>query len=268
MVNGYATLSNMGVPYVVLGEGTPTMLIIPGIEPEHRVPDGLRLQGVRSAFEELAEVEAVAVAWRSDRAPADITIDSIAEDYVDLARELELADMTIVGISTGCPMAIETAARLGHRCRRLVLVSGGAVAAPQGRSLLQTSAALAEQGQWRRVARAQISALYPNLFGTTILAGVAWLFPSLYGEPDEPAYYVRLCSIVAEADLRVRSKDVSARTLIINGERDTIYPPAIARETALLLTDGDVVLIPRAGHGVFKSHAGRINTLIANMIHS
>lgn len=268
MVNGYATLSNMGVPYVVLGEGTPTILIIPGIEPEHRLPDGLRLQGVRAAFEELAEVDAVAVAWRADREPSDITIDSIAEDYVDLARELELADVTIVGVSTGSPMAIETAARLGRRCRRLVLVSGGAVASPQGRSLLQSSAALAEQGEWRRIAREQISAFYPGLFGTTVLATVAWLFPSLYGEPDESAFYMQLCSIVAEADLRVRSKDVSAKTLVINGERDIIYPPEIASETALLLADGDVVLIPRAGHGVFKSHAGRINKLITNAIHS
>ncbi|MFW6292938.1 MAG: alpha/beta fold hydrolase, partial [Spirochaetota bacterium] len=106
MVNGYATLSNMRVPYVALGEGTPTILIIPGIEPEHRVPDGLRLQGVRAAFEELAEVEAVAVAWRADRDPSDTTLDSIADAYVDLARELELADVTIVGVSTGAPMAI------------------------------------------------------------------------------------------------------------------------------------------------------------------
>ncbi len=268
MVTGYATLSNMGVPYVVLGEGTPTMLIIPGIEPEHRVPDGLRLQGVRSAFEELAEVDGVVVAWRADRDPGDMTLESIAEDYVDLARELELADVTIVGVSTGSPMAIETAARLGPRCRRLVLVSGGAVVGPQGRSLLQSSAALAEQGEWRRIAHAQISAFYPSLFGRTVLAGVAWLFPSLYGEPEDPAHYVRLCSIAAEADLRVRSKDVSAKTLVVNGERDIIYPPEIAKETALLLTDGDVVIIPRAGHGVFKSNTGRINKLIASTNHS
>jgi len=267
MVNGYATLSNMGVPYVVLGDGTPTILIIPGIEPEHRLPDGLRLQGVRAAFEELAEVDAVAVAWRADRDPSDISLDSIAEDYVDLARELELADLTIVGVSTGAPMAIETAARLGHRCRKLVLVSGAAIPAPQGRSLLQESAALAEQGAWRRIAHTQISAFYPSVFGKTLLATVAWLFPGLYGEPEDPAYFMRLCSVVAEADLRVRSKDVSAKALVVVGERDVMYPPAVARETALLLADGDLVIIPRAGHGMFKSHASRVNKLISNAIH-
>ncbi|MFW6289051.1 MAG: alpha/beta fold hydrolase, partial [Spirochaetota bacterium] len=148
------------------------------------------------------------------------------------------------------------------------LVSGAAAVSPRGRSLLQESAALAEQGKWRRIAREQISAFYPGPFGTTVLAGIAWLFPSLYGEPDEPSYYMRLCSIVAEADLRVRSKDVSAKALVIVGERDVIYPPEVARETALLLADGDLVIIPRAGHGVFKSHASRINKLIASTMNT
>ena len=268
MVSGYATLSNMGVPYAVLGEGTPGILVIPGIEPEHLVPEGLRLQGVRGAFEELAEERAVAVAWRANRAPEEMTIGSIAADYVDLARELELTDLTIVSVSTGCAMAIETAARLGSRCRTLVLVSGGAVPSEIGRALLRRSAELAGLGRWRALAREQMIAFYPGLFGRTVLAGVAWLFPALYGEPDDPAYFMRLCTLAAEADLRRRSEDVSARTLVVNGERDVIYPPDVARETALLLADGELVTIPRAGHGAFKSHAGRIHRLIRSWIHS
>ncbi|MFW5688002.1 MAG: alpha/beta fold hydrolase [Spirochaetota bacterium] len=266
MITGYSTLSNMRVPYVVLGDATPEILVIPGIEPEHRVPEGLRLQGVRGAFEELAEKRTVAVAWRADRPASELTLATMASDYVDLVRELELTDVAIVGISTGCPMAIETAARLGRRCSRLALVAGGAYLSQEGQSLLRRSATLAEQGRWRELARDQIAAFYPNVFGRLVLASIAWLFPGLYGEPDDSDYFVAITSAVVDADLRSRAEDVSARALVVNGERDLLYPPAIARETALLLTDADVVTIPRAGHGAFKSHARRINRLLEGFL--
>lgn len=266
MVTGYATLSNMGLPYAVLGADPPSVLIIPGIEPEHRVPDGLRLQGIRGAFEQIAEQRSLAVAWRASRPADEMSLDAIADDYVDLARELELTDMAIVGISTGSPMAIETAARLGSRCTQLALVAGGAYLSQQGRSLLQRAVAHAQNGQWRRLAREQIAAFYPGLFGSAVLAPVAWLVPGLYGEPEDPDHFVGLTRVVAETNLRSRCKDVSARSLVINGTRDVLYPPEIAQETALLLADGELITVPRAGHGVFKSHAGRVNRLLLNYL--
>lgn len=268
MITGYSTVSNAGVPYAVLGEGVPGVLIIPGIEPEHHVPEGLRLQGVRGAFEDLAAKRPIAVAWRADRAREQepVTIASIAEDYAALARELELADLAVVGISTGGAMAIETAARLGERCSRLALVSAGACLSPEGRALLLRAVGYAEQGDWRRLGREQMAAFYPGFFGSTVLGTIAWLFPSLYGEPEDPSHFISLTRAVAEADLRARSEDVFAKALVINGERDLLYPPEVARQTALLLADGEAVIIPRAGHGAFKSHPGRINKLLVNYL--
>ncbi len=246
----------------MLGEDVPSILVIPGIEPEHHLPDGLRLQGVRGAFEEIAECRSLAIAWRADRPPQEISIETIAADYVDLARQLELTDLTILGVSTGCPMAIETAARLGPRCRRLMLVSGGASLSSRGRDLLDRSIALAQAGLWRTLAREQIAHFYPGLVGESVLASIAWLFPGLYGRPEDPAFFVALTRAVREADLRERCKDVDASAVLMNGERDLLYPPEVARETALLLTDAESVTLPRAGHGAFKSHAGRITKLI------
>lgn len=262
MITGYAAESDTGVPYVMLGEEVPSLLVIPGIEPEHHLPDGLRLQGVRGAFEEIAERRSLAVAWRADRPSQEISIETVAADYVDLARQLELTDLTILGVSTGCPMAIETAARLGPRCRRLILVSGGAFLSARGQDLLDRSVALAAAGLWRALAREQIAAFYPGLLGEYALAPIAWLFPGLYGRPEDPAFFVALTRAVREADLRTRCKDVDAPALLLNGERDLLYPPEIARETALLLTDAESTILPRAGHGAFKSHAGRITKLI------
>lgn len=262
MVSGYSTASNMRVPYVVLGEGTPAVLVIPGIEPVHRIPDGLRLQGVRGAFEELAEAHALAVAWRADRPADEISLDSIADDYVDLVRELEIADVAILGISTGAPMAIETAARLGSRCKLLALAAGGAYVSEPGRLLLRRSIELAQTGQWRSLARMQIAALYPDPVGRTLLAAVAWTFPTLYGTPNDPSFYTALTRIAEQSDLRERATDVTARSIVINGERDLLYPPEIATETALMLMNGEAVALPRAGHGVFKSRAGRIRKLL------
>jgi pimeloyl-ACP methyl ester carboxylesterase len=262
MISGYSTASNMNVPYVVLGDDTPSVLVIPGIEPEHRVPEGLRLQGVRGAFETMAEQQSLAVAWRADREPDELTLEAIADDYVDLIRELEIADVAIVGISTGAPFAIETAARIGPRCRLLALISGGASLSAEGRTLTERAMALAEAGNWRGLARSQIAAHYPDIAGRTLLAGVAWLFPQLYGAPEDPGFFLALNNLLLDHDMRDRAQDVTAPSLVINGERDVLYPPSVATETALLITNGEAVTIPRAGHGAFKSHAGRINRIL------
>lgn len=262
MISGYSTASNMRVPYVVLGEATPSVLVIPGIEPEHRVPEGLRLQGVRGAFADLAEAHSLAVAWRADRPAEEITLDVIADDYVDLVRELEMPEAVVIGISTGAPMAIETAARLGTRCKLLVLVSGGAAVSEAGRSFLEESVRLATEGEWRRLAWKQMIALYPSLFGRLVLAPVAAMMPGLYGTPDDSSHFCALTSIALSADMRELAQGIESSSLVVNGERDFIYPPDSATGAALLMTNGEAITIPRAGHGAFKSHAAKINRIL------
>ncbi|TVQ27182.1 MAG: alpha/beta hydrolase, partial [Spirochaetaceae bacterium] len=236
MVSGYSSIAATGVPYAVIGDGLPTRLVIPGVEPEVEVPDGLRLQGVRGAFEELVD-GGLCVAWRRT-VTQESTLDRIVDDYVDLIHELELADLSLIGVSTGSIIAVEVAARIGRRCRRLALVAGGARVSDAGRSLLDLAIEDASAGRWRELARRQTRAYYPGPIERAVLGAIAWGFPQLYGTPAHSGHYVELTRIVRDADVRERVAHVAAPILIVNGEHDVFFPPDEARQTALIADYG------------------------------
>ncbi|WIV66794.1 alpha/beta fold hydrolase [Natrialbaceae archaeon AArc-T1-2] len=48
-----------------------------------------------------------------------------------------------------------------------------------------------------------------------------------------------------------RLADVDHPTLVFGGERDPFFPPALARETAAALSNGELELVPGAKHGAF-----------------
>jgi pimeloyl-ACP methyl ester carboxylesterase len=235
-----------------VGDGLPTKLVVPGIEPEAAVPDGLRLNGVRGAFEDLAQHGSVCVAWRKEITTDHADFDEICDAYEDLVRELELADLTIIGVSAGSLFAIELAARLKGRCAGVVLVSGGAELSSDGKRLMERSAQLAEEGEWRKLAFLQTEAYYPGI-GGRLLAAIAWLVPGLYGTPEDTTHFTALLRLATRVSLFDRLKEVVAPLLLLTGEHDLLFPPDSGRRAALLCADGDQTVIPNAGHGLFKS---------------
>ena len=267
VVSGYSAVSTFGVPYVVVGEGLPTKLVIPGIEPEHAVPEGLRLQGVRGAFEELAEGGSVCIAWRREIKSDHASFNEICDAYEDLVKELELADITIIGVSTGSLFAIELAARLGQRCGGLALIAGGAELSDEGKRLMERSVQLAQEAEWRKLAYLQTKAYYPGI-GGRLLAGIAWLIPGLYGTPEDVTHFTALCRLVEDASLYGRVSEVSAPLLAMTGDADLIFPAEGTKRTALLSPDGEAIIVKNAGHGLFKSKSELVTDEIKRFIRS
>lgn len=244
-----------------MGEELPSVLVIPGTEPQHVVPDGLRLQGVRGAFDELTAVGSVCIAWRRELTTEESTLSDLCDAYEDLVRELELADLTIVGVSTGSLIAVELAWRLGTRCSHLALVAGGASVSDEGRVIIQKTIEDARNGAWRDIARLQMRSFYPGIAGR-FYGAVGRLFPALYGTPEDPTHFIALSRVALAADVFPRLPELRAHVLCISGENDIFFPPDEMHKLALLCPEGESHVIPRAGHGVFKSHAAEINKRI------
>jgi pimeloyl-ACP methyl ester carboxylesterase len=248
-----------------MGEELPTVLVIPGTEPAHVVPDGLRLQGVRSTFEDLAPLGSVCIAWQRKLTVENTSISDLCDAYEDLVRELELADLTIVGVSTGSLVAIELAFRLGKRCTHLALVAGGASVSEEGRIVIQQTIEHARAGEWREIAGLQMRSFYPGFAGA-FYGLVGRLFPALYGTPEDPTHFIALSHAALEADLFHRLPELEPRVLCVSGENDIFFPPDEMHKLALLCPEGESHLIPRAGHGVFKSHASEIHRRIREFV--
>lgn len=74
-----------------------------------------------------------------------------------------------------------------------------------------------------------------------------------HGEPD-PAALAGGLAILEQGDLRGRLGEVAQPTLLIQGERDTLFTLPAAEATAARLPNGRVAPIAGAGHAPFLSH--------------
>lgn len=74
-----------------------------------------------------------------------------------------------------------------------------------------------------------------------------------HGEPDQAALAGGL-AILQSGDLRSRLHELTQPTLLLQGERDTLFTLAAARSTAALLPHDRLATIAGAGHAPFLSH--------------
>ncbi len=100
-----------GHPVLFFHEGLGSSLMLPGAGALCREL-GLRMIAVeRPGF------------GQSDPHP-DYSFDAVADDVVVLADRLGLSEVSLCGVLSGAPSAIQTAVRLGPRARRVLLLSG------------------------------------------------------------------------------------------------------------------------------------------------
>ncbi len=80
-----------------------------------------------------------------------------------------------------------------------------------------------------------------------------------HGNP-QPRALERGLDILQQADLRPRLPELRCDTLLINGEHDTLFRPAAARQTLALMARARLEIIDGAGHAPFLSHPDRFLT--------
>ena len=74
-----------------------------------------------------------------------------------------------------------------------------------------------------------------------------------HGQPQAGALAGGL-QILMQADFRARLAEIRCPTLLLNGERDTLFPLNAARHAQTLLPDARLAVIDGAGHAPFLSH--------------
>jgi pimeloyl-ACP methyl ester carboxylesterase len=151
-------------------------------------------------------------------------------DMFALLDRLGIKSVKGVGISCGGNVLLHMATRQPHRVNAMVLVSATPYFPPQARALMRQYAANLPQAEWERLRHRhpggdpQIQAL---LASTTAFAD----------SYDDLNFTPPLLSTI------------SARTLIIQGDRDPLYPVELSVEMARAIPHSSLWIIPNAGHG-------------------
>jgi len=186
--------------------------------------------------------------WVNRRAglPRPVTIADLAADYAAGIVARFDTPVDIVGVSTGGSVALQLAADHPELVRRLVLVSAASRLGPRGKAGQRALAdALATRHQ-RRAGAVLLTTLGTPATGP-VWSALGWLLAPRMFRHDAGDL---LATLAAEDtfDLTAELPRIQTPVLVIGGDRDQPYGPALFAETAARLPHGRLLLYPRTSH--------------------
>lgn len=234
-----------GMPSFRIGAGAP-LVVLPGLTPRHTVPRGPAFLAEARALGPLARHREVWWVNRRAGLGPECTMADIAADYADrlpnVARPVD-----VMGISTGGAVALQLAADHPHLVRRIVLVSAGCRLGPAGKAGQRALLARLEANDLRGAGAELARLVGVRTAARSLEAWAGWLAgPLLYRGPTSDLE----ATIRAEDafDMSGRLAEIEAPALVIGGDEDTPYGPAVFRETARGLPHGKLLLYYGRGH--------------------
>lgn len=187
----------------------------------------------------------------SDWRIADLTFEAFVRDLETVVDETTTGPVPILGISQGCAVAIEYAARHPERVSHLILWGGYAQgwrvnASPEVRAEREAIFTLVRQG-WGRPDPA-----YRHLFSATFMpsatsAELDW-FNNFQRETVSPENAVRFLEVFADIDVRHRLQDVRAPTLVMHARGDQRIPLALGGAIAAGIPGAEFVTLDSYNH--------------------
>jgi pimeloyl-ACP methyl ester carboxylesterase len=158
--------------------------------------------------------------------------------------ENELAPAIVIGVSFGCQVAVDLAARHPATVDRLVLV--GPTLDPKARRASRLAL------RWMRNAPRSSPRLAPTVMHDFIDAG--------------PWRSVRTLRRAIGDRVEEKLADVEAPTLVVRPQRDHLVPEEWTERVAELIPDSELVVLPKAGHSVGPRTATRLTAVLASFL--
>ena len=201
------------------------------------------------------QVAALADAWRivrfdhpgHGRSPLPdgaLTVESIADDVLNLVDELGRERLTFCGLSLGGAVGMAAARLAPDRIERLVLCCTSArFGEPEG---WHDRARLVRAGGTAIVAERVLERWFTDETRRTDTATAARFRTILEAVPSEG--YAACCEALALWDARGDLGAISARTLVVAGEQDVATPPADGAFLAESIPGAILTVLPGAAH--------------------
>jgi pimeloyl-ACP methyl ester carboxylesterase len=180
----------------------------------------------------------------SDQPIHPLDIPGLADALRRWLFDNELAPAIVIGVSFGCQVAADLAARHPATVDRLVLV--GPTLDPDAR----TPGRLALR--WARNAPRSSPRLVPTVVHDFIDAG--------------PWRSVRTLRRAIDDRIEEKLTEIEAPTLVVRPERDRLAPEAWTERVAKLIPDSELVVLPKAGHSIGPRTATRLTAVLATFL--
>ncbi len=191
------------------------------------------------------------------------TIGGFAEAVISVAKVLGVEQAHFVGHSLGTIVCQMIAADQPAMVRSLTLF--GALAEPSDatRAALGNRAKLARSEGMAPIADQIVAGALSAATRASQPATVAFVRESLMRQ--NPEGYARVCE--ALADVRaVDARLISAPTLLITGDADTVNPPSVAEALRERINGARLSIVGRAGHWLTVEKPTECNQRIADLL--
>ncbi len=156
--------------------------------------------------------------------------DDAAADMVALLDHLGISSVKGVGISGGGNVLLHLATRHPERIKAMVLVSATPYFPAQARAIMRQYSEILSAQEWER-----LRSVHPG--GNPQIEALLASTTSFADSYDDMNFTPPLLSTV------------QARTMIIQGDRDPLYPIELSVEMARAIPKSSLWVIPNAGHG-------------------
>jgi pimeloyl-ACP methyl ester carboxylesterase len=188
-------------------------------------------------------------AGRTTPLDAPASIRAMADDCIALADHLGLGKFSIAGHSMGGMVALDCAVRYPQRIDRLVLASSTARASTWNNDLFSTWAALfrlLERRLWFRNLFYWVlsPAFLDKSAGFDALVALAATYPY----QQTPEALGNQVKAIAQFDVRSQLSSIAARTLVMAGTRDIVFPVEEAAAFAKSIPHASFAPIDGAAH--------------------
>jgi pimeloyl-ACP methyl ester carboxylesterase len=235
------------LPTLRIGSGTRRLVYSPGLSIHPGVPTGMGRRMTTSGWEPL--LDAYTVYWVGRRVlPIGTTFARMADDAIAAIEELG-PPVDLMGASTGGVIAMHIAAARPDLVRRLVLVITGHTLSEGGRRMCQEAIDAANAGKWRSVAGTIMPSAASSRFRRSAYRVLGWtLGPLVVGIPRDPTLMLAELDAWLRVDAESLLPSISSPTLVLGGERDPEFPPAITGAMGRGLPNAQVLVFPGMAH--------------------
>lgn len=248
-----------GLPFNRFGHGPRLLVVLPGLQWEHGPQSALTATFMVRPYRFLGTSHTGWFVGRRRGLAPGTTMGQLAADYASTIRDDLGGPADVIGVSTGGAIALHLAADHPDVVRRLVIHSAAHSLTEEARRIQWRAGQDAARGDWAAVFRALAETVVPpNRAGRALAAVMARLMA--IGAPSEPGDFIAEVEAEDAHAFRERLGEIQAPTLVVGGDRDPFYSPALYRETASGLPNGRLVLYEGMGH---PAHGARFRRDVA-----
>jgi pimeloyl-ACP methyl ester carboxylesterase len=253
-----------GLPFVRFGEGPRTLVVFPPINDALQdVTHGARF--FRWYFRRFAEDHTVYLVSRRRGLPSGYTTRDMAADYGEaLGRDIGPAH--VMGLSLGGLVAQHFAADHPEHVESLVIGVAARGLGQEGQEIVRRWIGLAQAGRWRDLHAEMVVAMYTGVRRPLYDLLARLLGGAVVRNPAAREDFVVSAEAALNHDADDRLEAIGARTLVVGGAQDRIFPASLQNDTAERIPGAAVRLIEGVGHGAFDERKRDFDAAVKEFI--